>query len=166
MKTVGVLVVLLFAFPFTQCNQYGERFKNEIKTTDSLSAQLNRSVNQYVLIDTGALVQMYNELLETEKYAGLSLDYHLISVLKKEIRETLSINRHIKKDIYLTLARLKAFKQSLRHNEYDSLTFSSYLNREKNHVSLLLRNMETTANKMEYWIVHSDSLFSSLHKKN
>ncbi len=166
MKTVGVLVVLLFAFPFTQCNQYGERFKNEIKTTDSLSAQLNRSVNQYVLIDTGALVQMYNELLETEKYAGLSFDYHLIGIYKKEIREALSSNRHIKRDIHLTHARLKAFKQSLRHNEYDSLTFSSYLNREKNHVSLLLRNMETTGNKMEYWIVHSDSLFSSLHKKN
>jgi hypothetical protein len=164
MKLFRLTFVLTFIISLVGCNQYGKHFVDKINASDSLSSQLECSFVRYNQIDTSALLQMYRQLLKTDQYAGLAFNYQKINTLKAEIKRVLMNNQQIRKDVRMTKGRLQLLKQSLRHNEYDSLTFTSYLVTERNHVKNLINIMDSTGNKMQNWIVHSDSLFSSLHK--
>lgn len=158
---IGTFVALLFV----NCTHYGENFKAEMHTTDSLTSLLNQSFERYNLNDTNTLVNLYGELLKTDKYAGLAFDFQKIHDLKFEFKKAITSDRRVRREIMLTKTRLKALKQSLRHNEYDKQTFSLYLNQEQSRVSNLIRNMNTTREKTNDLILHSDSLFLSLRRK-
>ncbi len=161
--TVRFLVLTGFVV-LMGCHPSKDKYAAAIYTTDSLQSRLDSAFSLYNQVDTNTVNLIYQELLKTEKYAGLAFDFQAIDKLKTDIKLTMKSDRLIRKQYLITVARLKALKQSLRHNEQSEFTFSTQLNQAKKEVDDLSNFEAMIAGKLNAWAHNKDSTLSSLRK--
>ncbi len=162
MKHLALIIITFISISLTYCSHNSEKYANEMEITDSLSHQLHTAFNSYNRVDTNAVLTIYNELIKTEKYAGLALNFKAIDKLKSDIRLTLNSDRLIRKQFKITDARLKGLKQSFRHKEYNEFTLNNHLAQAKKEVDDLRKFEEMIAGKLISWTRNTDSLYSTL----
>jgi hypothetical protein len=158
-----VSIILLFStISFLNCGGNTDKFANEMAVTDSLRDQLFLAFDKYNVVDTNRVLNIYQELQKTEKFAGLALNFQAIEKLKSDIKLTMNSDRLIRKQVKITDARLKGLKQSLRHREQSELTFDTHIKQAKKEVDDLRKFEEMIADKLNSWTRNTDSLYSTL----
>jgi len=164
MKFPATFFILASIVLLAGCHPSKDKYAAAMYTTDSLQNRLDSAFKIYNTVDTNAVNEIYQELLKTEKYAGLAFDFQAIDKLKTDIKLTMKSDRLIRKQYKITIARLKALKQSLRHNEHSEFTFSTQLNQAKKEVDDLSNFEAMIAGKLNSWANNKDSTLSSLRK--
>jgi hypothetical protein len=165
MKISGDILLILIILLLSGCDQKA-KYIDEVGKTDSLITLLQGSFDQYQHIDTTALAADFKALVKTEKYAGLAFDYPKIDSLKLQLKQLMREDRLIRSTGKKLLARTKLLKQSLLHNEYDSLTFSIYMANIEKEVNALTIRMESTFRQIKNWNTQSDSVLNTLRLTN